>query len=187
MSRTIPDERLETLTLLASGYRKREGQARWMTIDSRELACIVDELRRRRQSAGRKGAFKYGKTTQLLMSMQVGDVISLPPTTQGALTTARATARKALGAPDARWHCEQQPDGTVRCERRPDGSDHIYGKPRNPAIAVLASMEVGQTVVIAGKMYNALRVQARKEMGLSTANWRSENLANGSVRVKRIA
>ena len=187
MSRRITDERLEVLTLLLRGKKDAEGMDRWFNIDCRELSCIVDELRRRRQGNGQKGSFQYGETTKALIAMQVGDVITLPPTTQSALTTSRGTARKALDIPDARWHCETQADGTVRVERMPDGSAHIYGRPRNPAIATMAQMRVGQSVVIKGEMYNALRVRARIEMENLKAQWKSQRLANGSTRVTRTA
>jgi hypothetical protein len=193
MSRRVSDDRLGAIHLqLSDAIRKRPGKV-WLSLDGKsvveghDLIALLDELRRRRQQAGRKGAFKYGKVTQALMAMKVGDVIILPPTTQSALTTSRATARKALGIPDARWHCEAQPGGHVRCERRPDGSDHIYGRPRNPAIAALAAMRVGEKIVFDGKMYAALKIQARKEMGSPAAQWRSENLANGKTRATRVA
>lgn len=187
MSRRISDDRLEALTLQLRMKKDAVGVDRWFSIDCRELSCIVDELRRRRQKGGQKGAFQYGKTTKALIAMQVGDVISLPPTTQSALTTSRTTARKALNAPEARWNCREQADGTVRVERMPDGSAHLFGRPRNPAIAVMAQMRVGECVVIKGEMYNALRVRARVDMENPLARWRSERLANGSTRVTRTA
>lgn len=157
---------------------------KWITVPAREFACILDELRQRRN---KPKAAKHGPNTLAMMGMKVGDTIILPPTAQSALTTSRQSARKALGIPDARWHCVEQPGGHILCERRPDGSPHQYGHPRNPAIAEMVKMEVGDTIVIKGNMYARLRIMARQEMGSPAAKWRSENLANGSTRLKRIA
>lgn len=187
MSRRISDDRLEALTLLLRYKKDAVGVERLFQIDCRELSCIVDELRRRRQRGGQKGAFQYGETTKALMAMKVGDVIMLPPTTQSALTTCRKTARKALDAPEARWHCQEQPDGQVRVERMEDGSQHLFGRPRNPAIAAMANMRVGETITIKGMMYNALRIRARSDLRNPNAKWKSETLANGSTRVTRTA
>lgn len=184
MSRRVADDRLEALQIQLRAKKNHTGVNRWFSIDCRELSCIIDEIRQRRE---RPKQARYGKNTLAMMAMQVGDVIILPPTAQSALTTSRESARKALNAPDARWHCEEQPGGHIRCERRPDGSPHQYGRARNPAIAEMAKMQVGDSIVIKGKMYARLRIMARQEMGSPAAKWRSESLANGSTRLKRIA
>ena len=164
--------------------KNRTGSARYLMVDSRELACIVDEVRKRRDQ-GKKS--HLGSNTRAMIAMKVGDTIILPPTAQSALTTSRQSARKALGIPDARWHCSEQEGGHILCERRPDGSPHQYGHPRNPAIAEMIKMKVGDTIVIEGNMYARLRIIARQEMSSPAAKWRSENLANRSTRLKRIA
>lgn len=191
MSRTISDDRLGAMHATLSGaIRKRSGQ-QWLEyngtaiIEGHDLICLMDELVKRRNIHMRKGP-RYGKITLAMAAMQVGDVIILPPTPQSSLTTSRASARKKMGVPDARWHCEDQ-NGHVRCERRPDGSDHIFGRGRNPAIAVMAAMPIGTSVVIEGKMYAGIRQQARQESGSPAAKWASTNLANGKTKVKRVA
>lgn len=192
MSRRISDDKLASLHLRLSGDIRKKPGAQWVEVDGllvegHDLICILDELRRRRQQDGRKGSFNRSPTTRALMAMAVGDVITLPPITNGALTTNRATARKAMNAPDARWHAMTQPDGTVRVERRPDGSPHEYGLPRNPVIDQLAAMNVNGRLVIDIALTNKFKVLARQKLDNPKAQWRSEKLANGKVRVIRTA
>lgn len=128
-----------------------------------------------------------GETTRKLVAMQVGDKITLPPTTNGALTNARKTARKHLNAPDAIWHGQVQPDGTVVVERRPDGSPQQYGLPRNPISDQLAGMNVNGRLTIPERLTNRFKTQARIKLDKPDAQWRCEALANGKFRVIRTA
>lgn len=156
-------------------------------IDGQEVLYILDELRQRRGT--RKGQTGPSQRTQILMDMAVGDVVFFEPITQGALTTLRRTARKRMENPDARWHGETQNDGRVKITRMKDGSDHIFGLPRNPDIELMALMKVDDVLIlknVKGKMYNGMKVQARRIMENSEANWKCENLANGLVRARRI-
>lgn len=198
MSRRVPDSRLELLHVQASSAlrriatndHKRPGPKGpvWVQMDARDLAPLLDELRRRRRKPGAKGGFRLGALTKTLMAMQPGETVTLGPTTQGKLTGARRSARKALGVPDARWHSETQPDGSVRVERLEDGADQIYGKPRNPAVAILAGMVLGQTVTLdmAGHLPTPIKHQARALAKSPGLQWKTERLANGKLKVWRI-
>lgn len=201
MSRRVPDDRLELMHMRVAGDLRRVAKNDkpgaikspvWVTVDARELSPLLDELRRRRQAPGQHGGFKESETTRKLMAMAVGDVIELPPITQGALTTLRTTARKRLDNPDARWHATTLPTGYVRVERRPDGSPHEYGKPKSPAVAILAAMNLNARVTLkpgefpASGLHVGLKAQARKAMGYPRANWRAEKLKNGGLRVRRV-
>jgi hypothetical protein len=201
VSKHISDERLEILFRTVNGEFRRESKndsrrlARgnstgpiWVTVDARVLSPLLDEIRRRR-SKGAHGAFPIGNTAKVLMAMKVGETIDYPPVTQGALYSARTTARKHLGIPDARWHAETQPDGLTKITRLPDGAAQIYGKPRNPAIKEIANMRVGETKVLTTlprKIYHGIIVQARLMMDNAEAKWRFTNLANGHVKAERV-
>lgn len=189
MSRRVSDDKLEALHLRVSGEVRKKPGPQWVTVEGHDLIALLDELRQRRRRPGAKGAYHHGKTTKVLLAMKVGDVCMIPPTTIGAITTARKSARKALEAPDAVWACQTQPDGSVRIERMPDGSDKHYGKPKNPAVAILSKMNVNERVIIEGTLYAALKQQARKAMGEAGvgANWKSETLTTGRVRVRRVS
>lgn len=202
MSRRVPDDRLELLHLRVSGELRRVAkndtrrEAKppvWVTVDARDLAPLLDELRRRRQEPGQRGGFAVGETTRKLMAMAVGDTIELPPITNGALTTCRTTARKRMENPDARWHAETQESGYVKVTREPDGSAHKFGKPRSPAVAILAAMNLNARVTIpkgdfpASGIHAGIKAQARQAMNYPRANWRTEKLKNGSLRVRRFA
>lgn len=193
MSRRVSDDRLGSYHLrLSDLVRQREGP-QWLdykgqaVIEGHDLIAMLDELRQRRREGGKAGTFNRSPTTRALMAMAVGDVITLPPITNGALTTNRATARKAMNAPDARWHAMTQPDGTVRVERRPDGSPHEYGLPRNPVIDQLAGMNVNGRITIGIPLTNKFKVLARQKLNKPDAQWRTMKLANGKVRVIRTA
>ena len=195
MSRRISDERLAELHGLiklqvkprVKNNSKKETPTKAMVyVDGQELCCLLDELRQRRNRPKEANISRY---TQLLMDMEVGDSFEVEPMTQSRLSTLRRTARKRMGVADARWHAETQPNGLVLITRMPDGSDHIFGKPKNPAVIILASMMVGEIVILhclKGKIYHSLKMQARKQMDYADAHWRFENLANGSVRAERI-
>lgn len=203
MSRRVDDDRLEVIHLQVSGELRRAAtndnrkrakglalEPIWVQVDARHLSPLLDELRqrRRRGTDPKSGAFPVGHTTRVLMAMKVGEAVDLPPITQGALTTCRTTARKHMGIPDARWHAETQPDGYVKVVRLPDGAAQIYGKPRNPAVAVLAAMPVDGRVILdlKGHLPAAMKHQARLAMDKAYPQWKTERLANGKLRVDRI-
>lgn len=124
------------------------------------------------------------------MDLEVGQSVTFAPITRSALTTARATARRNMDAPDARWKSETQADGRVVVTRLPDGAEYHYGKPRNPAVAQLASMRVGQTTTVTtvkGHLPAPIKQQARKAMDAENAQWKTERLANGHLRVQRVS
>lgn len=194
MSRRVSDDRLGAIHLrLTDAIRQREGP-QWLeyrgasVVEGHDLIALLDELRqrRRRGTDPDSGAFPIGETTAKLIAMNVGDVITLPATTNGALTNARKTARKHLNAPDARWHAMAQPDGTVRVERRPDGSAHEFGLPRNPIVDQLAAMNVNGRITVTTRLTNNFKILARRKMNQPEAQWRTEALANGKFRVRRI-
>lgn len=168
-------------------YRHPNG--RWeVLVEAHDLIALLDELRMRRKSRTRAGGqFKMSPVTRKLIAMKVGDVIEVPPMTQGALTTCRQTARAHLNKPEAVWRGTTLETGHIRIERVADGSP-LHRDYRNPAVIELASLEVAGVVILKtlrGKMHNAIKVQARKLMDNPTANWRCENLANGDVRARR--
>lgn len=199
MSRRVAASRLDTYHLkLSLMFRPVAGQkwleyrhenGRWEPlIEVHDLICMLDELRMRRRSRDRAaGQFKVGPITRALMAMKVGDVIELQPMTQGALTTCRQTARVRLEQPDAVWWSRKLESGLIRVERKANGSP-LHRDYRNPAVEVMAAMEVDDSVVIRtlkGKMHNAIKVQAKKLMNNPQADWRCENLNSGDVRVRR--
>jgi hypothetical protein len=154
-----------------------------------ELSAILDELRMRRNLKSRMGQhhWQMSPVTKQLIKMDVWDVIEVGPMTVGALTTCRQTARRHMNNPKAVWHSKTLKNGNRWIERVPDGSP-IHADWTNPAVRQLADMEVGDRAVIKtlkGKMYNGIKVQARLLMGKPDANWWCENLADGSVRVRR--
>lgn len=195
MSRKISDDRLGAVHARLSAAIRKRPVGEWLQyrgeaiIEGHDLIALLDELRQRRKRAGENGAFKHGKTTRVLLAMGVGDTAILPPTSIGAITSARKSARKALDNPDAVWACQTLDDGTVKVTRQPDGSDRHYGKPKNPAVAILAGMHLNQVVVIEGTLYAALKQQARKAMGEAGigANWKTETLTTGRTRVRRVS
>lgn len=187
MSRRIADDALEALHERIRAEVKHKEPPHWVSVPGRDLMCILDELRRRRALAGRKGGFKLSHTTRTLLDMEVGEIRVLPPTTIGAITTARKTARKHLENPEAVWAAQTLESGKVRIERMPDGSEKHFGKPKNPAVKQLAALAVGERVVIEGGLYSSLKQQARRAMGECGhgADWRSETLTTGRARVTR--
>jgi hypothetical protein len=195
MSRYLSEDRVNHLHGVAReyviGYRNRKRKPNpepMMYVNAIELACILDELKQRRRTDGKNGAGKLSHLTKVLMGMEVGASVEMEPMAQSRLTTLRNTARKHMGKPDARWHGETLPNGLTKVTRMMDGSRHIFGKPRNPAIDQLAAMTVGQTIIITclpGKMYNDIKVKARLLMDFAEANWKCENLANGSIKATR--
>lgn len=191
MSRRVPDDRLDAVHLVATSAMRKRPRGEYLefrgkaVIEAHDFICILDELRQRRSSPHKKGKLEIGATTKALMAMVVGDKITLPPTTIGALTSARSTARKRLEQPDAVWQAFTLADGQVEIERMPNGSPKHYGKPKNPVIPQMAAMYIGQTMIIKKPLHNAMKQQARKIMDRVGAQWRSENLANGRIRVTR--
>lgn len=201
MSRHVSDERLDVIHAQLSGAIRQVPDA-WIHIQGErygsdgylpivpghDLICLLDELRMRRQVNTRApGQFPLGKTARLLMSLQVGQSVDMEPITKGALTTARVTARKRLGTPDAVWWSQTQPDGLVRVTRAPDGSAP-HAKYHNPAVYELAAMQVGETRILRtlkGKMHNNIKIHARLIMDNAQAAWRCWNLVNGDVRCER--
>lgn len=198
MSRRVPDDRLEILHLRVAGELKAvaKNDARrgskppvWVQVDARELAPLLDELRQRRK---RPEDSRLSPTTRKLMAMKVGDVVEFPPMSNGTLTTNRNTARTRLGEPDARWRAKTLPSGRVRVERMPNGTPHEFGKAKSPAVAILAGMLAdGRPITLEpGEfpptgIHKGVKALARIQMGNSWANWRTENLANGGLRVWR--
>lgn len=196
MSRRVPDDRLELIHMQVAGELRRvskneaPGTPVWVTVNARDVAPLLDELRRRRQG-GAKGGFKESPKTRQLMAMAVGDVVEFPPMTQGALTTLRTTARKKLENPDARWHGETLPSGYIRVTRLEDGAERP--EKRSPAVELIAAMNLNGRISIpkdqvpASGLHAGIKAQARRLMKYPPANWRSERLKNGNLRVRRIS
>lgn len=194
MSRHVSDDRLGVIHIhLSRAIRQKEGP-QWLEIngvtvcDGHDLICLLDELRRRRSTTGHVGKFQLGHTAQILISMKEGDEVEIEPTTQGALTAARRTARKHLENPHAIWRSYLLESGRQKIVRAPDGSP--VNEPRhNPAVHVMAKMRVGETVVLEtlkGKMHNGIKVVARRISKNPQANWRCTNLSNGKIKCVRI-
>ena len=145
-------------------------------------------MRRATTGRVRNSAFEMGHTTRVLMAMQVGESVEIEPITNGALTSARRTARKHMGNADAVWHAQTLDNGLIRLTRQPDGTPR-HAKYHNPAVYKLAAMEVGQVETVTtlkGKIHNAIKIHARKIMDNSEAQWRCTNLASGAVRCERV-
>lgn len=195
MSRHVPDERLGAIQehLIRAIRNHRDQQ--WVSVNEvvlcrgEDLSSLLDELRRRRQSNGQKGSFKLGPTAKLLINMKVGETVEIPPVTEGALTTARKTARRVMNNPEAVWHSYVQPNGLQRVTRAPDGSP-AYQRNHNPAVAQMAAMRIGQTITLTtvkGRMYTGLKALARRKLDKADAQWACVNLANGDIRCTRTA
>ena len=201
MSRRISDEALETLHLKAAGEARHASNKRSQAkrrglpkpgkalvyVDANDLACILDELRKRR-SQSKRSTLPTSELTRKLIKMNVGDTIIVEAVTNSKLTTNRATARKALDNPNARWRAESLPDGKTKITRRPDGTKHIYGLPRNPIIGKLAAMNIGQRMTVEGieRLTNAWKILAREEMEKPRAQWKTQRLANGKLKIWRV-
>ena len=194
MSRHVPDDRLGAIREHLIRAVKNTKAQLWVSAgkttlcQAEDLRALLDEVSRRRQSDGKMGSFQLGKTASLLMGMKVGDEVEIEPITQGALTTARRTARKRMDNPEAVWRSYLQDNGLQRIVRAPDGAP-VYDKRHNPAADIMAKMKVGQTVILTtvkNRMHNGLKVLARRKMDKAEANWRCTNLANGDVRCTRI-
>lgn len=194
MSRHVDEERIAVMQEHLSRAVRSTRDRVWVTAGdvtigmAEDLRAVLDEVRRRRAQDGRLGTFTVGKTAKVLMAMKVGESVEIEPITQGALTTARKTARKRMENPDAVWRSYTLPNGLHRIVRAPDGSG-IYEKRHNPAVSVMAAMHVGETITITtlkGKMHNGIKIQARRRMDCAEANWRCTNLANGDVRCTRV-
>lgn len=155
-------------------------------VDLREVGWALEELMRRRNLVAKP---RYGELTQWMIASQLGDVIVIPPKTMSAITTCRRSARKALGAPDARWWSQTLADGRVRIERMKDGAPYIFGKPPSPIPPMLASMNVNGRLTIdyRGRTFpHKFKVIARQIMDLPEAQWRYTRLVNGKIKVRRI-
>lgn len=196
MSRHIPDERLDVIHLqLANAFRKTPGA--WVydhrgqaICDAHDVIAALDELRMRRATKTRvnKGAFPQGKTSQILASMKVGEKVEIEARTMGALTSARGTARKMIGDPYAVWQSRILTSGLQEITRMPSGTP-ANAKHHNPAVFLMAKMNVGDVVVLdslKGKMHNGIKIQARRIMDSAEANWRCSNLKSGHVRCRRV-
>jgi hypothetical protein len=198
VSRRVSDNRLDELhALFSNGLRKEQ---KWIgvmrpiggfepLVQANDISALLDELRMRRSAKSRvgKSQWKISPVTKKLIKMEVWDVIEVGPMTSGALTTCRQTARRHMGNVDAVWHSKTLKSGKRWIERVPDGSP-IHADWANPAVRQLADLEVGEKAILRslkGKMHNGIKVQARLLMGKPDANWWCENLADGSVRVRR--
>lgn len=180
--------RLQVRPRVSNNSRKEKPTKVMVYIDGQELSKILFELKERRRKAGGP---QLGFNTKRFIEMKIGEVIEMPPMTQGTISNIRKTARNHLNDPKAQWHTRTMDNGNIRVERVPNGTRPVYGRQRNPAVSQLALMLIGETTILASvnknKMYNGLKVQARIEMDYPRANWRCENLANGNLRVKRIS
>jgi hypothetical protein len=160
----------------------------WVTVDAAKLSPLLDELIKRRPNP--ESAKRLGLTTKTLMRMEVGEVLDFPPISQVALSTARKTAKKHMGNPDAYWHGVTQPNGFVQVTRMPDGTPKMHGLPKSPIIAKLAAMNKNGRIVVpaseAPRLPQRVKAQARAALDFAGADWRREPLANGDVRIVRI-
>lgn len=195
MSRHVSDNELEMLHLTyANQVRKfrhrRSTEPVIIQVDLRPIVRCLDELRRRR--GGFRTKFRMSPLTEWMIKSKVGDVRYLDePIGQGAISTNRNTARKALENIEARWHAQTQPDGRVKITRMPDGSAHQSPKPRSPFVAVLAGMNLHGRVTLKShysdnRFPHMIKVLARMEMGNPLANWKYKTLARGLIHVTRI-
>lgn len=200
MTRTIPDEDLEILHLKLSGtYRHRSDQMIYAHTHRRlrgneheheyiavgkvnDLLCALNELRARR--AWRRPA-RQGKTSLALQAMRIGETIILPPMTFGALSTAKATARRKLSIPNASWHAHTLPDRTLRILRLPNGET----KPpkENPLVDIFSSMRIGESRVVEfrGRLQNNVKVLSRRKLGDRYADWKTRRQTQTKVLVRR--
>ncbi|CAB4189765.1 hypothetical protein UFOVP1288_15 [uncultured Caudovirales phage] len=194
----VSDDRLGTIRLKLQFAGKGNKEATWVEVtDTGKVVCSIAELnsliaevvrRRHPPAKPNAGAYPLGPVSKALMALEVGDTITLPPTTSGALTSARTTAKKHLQAPNATWHSQTLDTGNVLVTRVPDGTPYP-GKERNNEVANhLSKMRIGQSKVITGcprRIPNAAKVHARRLMGISWANWSYIKLINGSLRCTR--
>lgn len=199
MARVLTDEELETLHLrVVAEYRpllKRtsmKGQPIFITVDARDIAAALAELKARRGAGRRPNYKRVGPITEALMAMKVGDVVELQPIVKNTLHTFIRTVRKKLDNADIMFSTETLPSGKVRVTRLADGAAPIYGFSRSPTVATMAGMRVGQTLKMTkadlpSGMTTSFRQQARKMMGLPSAKWRADLKANGIYHVKRTA
>lgn len=194
MSKRIADDELEKVFLIVQGnFRRRASNDNrkstiepiWVTVDARIVSPLLDELRKRRRHHFKKGG-NISPISKAMAEMRVGGVLMIDPVSHGAMTTYRKTARNIMDNPQAAWHTKAMPDGKIRIKRMADGTNP-HADYSNPVIGVLSRMEVGDVVRIemVGKMYSTIKVRARQKMGNAEAQWRCENLANGSIRVTR--
>lgn len=188
MSRRVSDDKLEALHLRLISERKQaegRGETYWATVLGHDLACIIDELRQRRQKPGKA---VYGPATLALAAMDVGDVITLPSSSLDTITNARDKARKLLAVPSAVWAARRQPDRTWHVERRQDGSPRANCQhPKNPQVHQLAAMKIGNEVTLDKALAHLTKVQARQRMGLPEAQWKTRKLNSGRYKVRRIS
>jgi hypothetical protein len=200
MSRHISDEQLEIIHTAVTGLTRKVqepvpgfGIMPWgehrniIGVDLRDVACALDELKQRRRRNGKFGGTRIGPVTSTLIRMKIGESVLLRPMTSGALTTARKTARKHMDDPSAVWHSVTLPSGMRKVTRMPPGTP-VHADYSNPAVYVLAGLKVGDMAVLTtlkGKMHAEIKTHARQVMNLPEANWKCENLANGTVRCRR--
>lgn len=156
-------------------------------VNLRELCLVLDELLRRR---GARGKILRGPLTLWMIDSKVGETTVISPKTQSAITTCRASARRALANPDARWHAQTLPSGEIEIMRMDDGSDHVFGLPRSPIPGRLAGMNVNGRLTIhpTGKtkvLTNNHKVAARELLQNPSAQWRYRTFATGSIEVRR--
>jgi len=194
----VSDDRLGTIRLKLQFAGKSNKEATWIEVaDAGKVVCSVAELnsliaeiirRRNPPAKPNAGAYPLGHVSKALIALEVGDTITLPPTTSGALTSARNTAKKHLQAPQATWHSQTLDTGNVLVTRVPDGTPYPGKEHNNEVANHLSTMRVGQSRVITGcphRIPNAAKVHARRLLGIPSANWSYVKLINGSLRCTR--
>lgn len=195
----ITDDRLESIHLVVGGIVRRAGDKRlWAkingesTVEAHELTCILYELKKRRGWGKRAHPFVTSGTTELLMSLKIGDSVEVEPIHRSNLSSARATARRKLNAQGI-WRSEKLDNGMMRITRMQDGSNPRVPK-TNPVTLRISQLRVGEFFDIhdttgmtnRGYLADGQKLRARQLMGNLQANWKCERLSFGGLRCRRV-
>jgi hypothetical protein len=188
----ISDERLKILHEQVAGVArqyKNDNDPVWVSLNAKEIAAILNEVRRRR-NFGHGGTKRISHVTEALMALQIYESFETEPMAQSSLATLKRTARKKLDNELARWHSETMPSGLLKITRVPDGSPAMYNRERNPLIDILGRMHLNQVIVIKKKsdrtVSESLKQQTRRKYENPAMNWLCRSLNNGKIRVRRI-
>jgi hypothetical protein len=126
--------------------------------------------------------------TKALLELKVGESRVLTDISHGAMSSARKTAQRHSGNPSARFRIRSLGNRQVVISRDEDGTPchpRLYAQ----VVYGLASMEIGHSKVfeLSRKAFpHDAKLMARKMVNNPSANWKSQKLANGKWRVRRI-
>lgn len=133
---------------------------------------------------------RLARSTVTMAKMAVGDIEVIDVAHQSILHMNMITARARTGVPDARWRVTLLSPGRFSVERLPNGTPPERDPMKNSRAVELAMIPLGAAktcchIKSTNQVNSSTKVQARRILRSTDADWRLRKLKSGAVQATR--